>query len=519
MSESTDRVYTAPREWAHVHPVSPLLGGWAVMAGAVGYWFTAGPGAPGEDDEAMPIDVNLPISRLALFVLLGALVAVGFGYLFWWFHTYRITDEAIEQRKGVLFRQHRQARLDRIQAVDVVQPLLGRIFGFGKLSIEVAGGEHSGIQLQFLRLADAEALRNEVLVLAAGIKADAAARREGSHGFHLKEELESFRLAPAPGSARTAVGAAEERRLVTVPIPRLLLSILFSWGAVGVVVAMLIFFGGAVVVGVIAPEVDLAAAVLGGGLTSALAGLFGAGSYAFATLNRGMNFRLGISQDGVRLAHGLLETRRQTVPPGRVQAVHFKQSLLWRRRDWWQIVINVAGYQDNQIAVSTLLPVGTRADALLALWTVLPDLGDPDPEGMVSLALSGAGADGGFTASPPVAKWVDPIQWRQRGVRATETALFIRRGRLVRELIVVPHERTQSLALTQGPVDRLLGLASVHVHSTRGMVRPIASHLSVADAIALLESQAHRARQRRKVQTPEQWMAKVGLTEDPSDEQ
>ncbi len=519
MSESTDRVYTAPREWAHVHPVSPLLGGWAVMAGAVGYWFTAGPGAPGDDDESASFDINLPISRLALFVFLGALVAVAFGYLFWWFHTYRITDEAIEQRKGVLFRQHRQARLDRIQAVDVVQPLLGRIFGFGKVSIEVAGGENSGIQLQFLRLADAEALRNEVLALAAGFKAEVAAKREGTNGFHLKEELESFKLAPAPGSAHTAVGAAPERRLVTVPIPRLLLSILFSWGAVGVVVSMLIFFSGAVVIGFIAPDVDVMAAVLGGGLTGGLAGLLGAASYAFATLNRGMNFRLGISQDGVRLAHGLLETRRQTVPPGRVQAVHFKQSLLWRRRDWWQIVINVAGYQDNQIAVSTLLPVGTRDEALLALWTVLPDLGDPDAEGTVSRALSGSGDDGGFTASPRASRWVDPLQWRQRGVRATETALFIRRGRLVRELIVVPHERTQSLALTQGPLDRLLGLASVHVHSTRGMVRPVAAHLAVADAIDLLESQAHRARQRRQLQTPEQWMAKVGLAEDPANEQ
>lgn len=513
MSESTERVYAAPREWAHVHPVSPLLGGWAVVAGVVGYWFTAGPGAPGDADQGQ-LEINLPLTRLALFVLLGAVVAVGFGYIGWWFHTFRITDEAIEQRKGVLFRQHRQARLDRVQAVDVVQPLLGRIFGFGKVSIEVAGGESSSIQLQFLRLADAEALRNEVLALAAGFKSGVAGRHDASRRFDVREELESFRLAPAPGSARTAVGAAEERRLVTVPIPRLLLSILMSWGTVSVVIAAAVFFAGSVVTGMLAPEVDVTAAILGGGLTGALAGLVGVASYALATLNRGMNFRLGISQDGVRLAHGLLETRRQTVPPGRVQAVHFKQSLLWRRRDWWQIVINVAGYQDNAVAVSTLLPVGTRDEALLALWTVLPDLGDPDPDGVVSRALSGSGADGGFIASPRAAAWLDPLQWRQRGVRATTTALFIRRGRLVRELIVVPHERTQSLALTQGPLERVLGLANVHVHSTRGMVRPIAAHLAVADAITLLEEQATRARQRRRVQTPEQWMAKVGLTEE-----
>src|SRR5690606_21814654 len=85
MSESTERVYAAPREWAHVHPVSPLLGGWAVVAGVVGYWFTAGPGAPGDADQGQ-LEINLPLTRLALFVLLGAVVAVGFGYIGWWFH-------------------------------------------------------------------------------------------------------------------------------------------------------------------------------------------------------------------------------------------------------------------------------------------------------------------------------------------------------------------------------------------------------------------------------------------------
>ena len=523
-----DRVYSAPREWTRVHRVSPLLGGWAVFAGVAGYWFySMGPGsAAGAQDRQMHISLAL----IAAATVGGALIAIGFGYIGWYFHTFRITDEAIEQRKGVVFRQQRQARLDRLQAVDVVQPLLGRLFGFAKITVEVAGGAKSGIALQFLRLADAEALRNEILALAAGFRAEVAARHDGSERLDgperpdgsesgtrsgsLREELEQFRLAPAPGSARTAVAAAEERPLVAVPVPRLLLSILLSWGTIASAAMVLIFVVGSLVVAALVPEVDIVGAFLGGGFVGLLSGAAGMVSVVLASLNRGVNFRLGISSDGVRIAHGLLETRKQTVPPGRVQAVHFKQSLLWRKRDWWQIVVNVAGYQDNQQAVSTLLPVGTRADALAALWSVLPDLGDPDPEGTVSRALSGSGADGGFVTAPVSAKWVDPFQRRFRGVLATETALFIRRGWLVRELIVVPHERTQSLALTQGPIQRALGLANVAVHSTKGVVNPVAQHLDVADAVALLTAQALRARARRKVQTPEQWMEKVGLLDD-----
>ncbi|WP_291383003.1 PH domain-containing protein [Demequina sp.] len=511
-----DHVYSAPREWTRVHRASPLLGGWAVLAGVAGYWFyTTQPGQAAGDGARQ---LHISILLVAAAAVAGALIAIGFGYLGWYFHTFRITDEALEQRRGVVFRQQRQARLDRLQAVDVVQPLMGRLFGFAKITVEVAGGARSGIELQFLRLADAEALRNEILALAAGYRAEVAAGRDGAEpptrSGGLRAELEQFRLAPAPGSARTAVAAAEERPLVAVPVPRLLLSILLSGGTIASVAMVLIFVGGSVVVAILVPGVDIVGAFLGGGFLGLLSGAAGMVSVLLASLNRGVNFRLGISSDGVRIAHGLLETRKQTVPPGRVQAVHFKQSLLWRRRDWWEIVVNVAGYQDNQQAVSTLLPVGTREDALAALWSVLPDLGDPDPQGTVSLALSGSGADGGFVTSPASATWVDPLQRRFRGVRATETALFIRRGWLVKELIVVPHERTQSLALRQGPIQRALGLADVAVHSTKGAVRPVAQHLAVADAVALLTSQARRARARRKVQTPEQWMEKVGLLDD-----
>jgi len=519
MSAGPERIYSAPREWVHVHSVSPLLGGWAAFAAVVGLWFYNGPGnsTPGE-----PRQWHFSLMWFAIGGVVAAALAIGLGYLSWWFHTYRITDQAVEQRKGMLLRQQRQARLDRLQAVDVVQPLLGRVFGFAKITIEVAGGSKSAIQLQFLRLHDAEALRNEILALAAGFRAEVAAAREGTVALRtdeggLRSEAEAFRLAPAPGSARTSIAAAEERPLVAVPMSRLLMSILLSWGTVFGIGMMLAFVMGSVIVGLVVPEVDIVGAIFGGGFVGILTAGAGVLSSTMATLNRGLNFRLGISRDGVRIAHGLLETTRQTVPPGRVQALHFSQSLLWRSRDWWQVVINVAGYQDNQQGVSTLMPVGTTPEALTALWSVLPDLGDTDGPGTVARALAGTGAEGGFTPSPASARWVDPWQWRRRGVRATETALLIRSGRLVRQLTVLPHERTQSLALRQGPVQRVLGLATVEVHSTKGVVKPVAHHLAVADAITLINEQAARARQRRSVQTPEQWMVKVGIAEAPDE--
>ncbi len=83
--------------------------------------------------------------------------------------------------------------------------------------------------------------------------------------------------------------------------------------------------------------------------------------------------------EGLRLRHGLLETRSQTVPPGRVQAVRVLEPLLWRRQGWVRVEVDVAGYSgrgEEQSATSALLPVAPRA---LAEALVARVLGGPLP--------------------------------------------------------------------------------------------------------------------------------------------
>ncbi len=531
---------TAPREWTRVHPVSPFLGAWSVFGAIGGYWFfnNAPEWAGGGGDGWRPAIITLALIGLgiAVFVVAG-------GLLSWRMTTYRITDDSVELRKGILFKQNKQARLDRLQAVDVVQPLLARIFGFAGVKIEVAGGEGSTVALEYLRLGDAEALRNEILALAAGVKqarrgtmpdaraagagaegvgalGDGSAGPEGdglagagaagSDGHSAHAGLRDF--IPGADQGTPAIAAAAERDLLAVPLGRLIGSIALSGPVVTVAVFPVILL---IVTLVVGNEVEhMLLAIVSGSFASILPILLAGAGFVWSRLNSGFGFVAGISADGVRLRHGMLDTRRQTVPPGRVQAVKMRQTLLWRRRGWWRITVNVAGYQQSEANVSTLLPVGTQADALAALWLVLPDLGDPDPEGTIARAMTGTGTDGGFTASPRSARWFDPLQWRHRGVRATDTALLIRQGRWVRELVVVPHERTQSLGLTQGPFARAADVATVVVHSTPGPVSAIAQHLAIEDAFALLEEQAVRATRSRRRQTPEQWLATVAPAVD-----
>ncbi|WP_062304598.1 PH domain-containing protein [Demequina subtropica] len=520
-------VYRAPREWTRLHPVSPLLGGWAVLGLIFAYLIHQRlPDWVAGDEGGWDFLDQFPLVGLAIAAALGFAATLAISVWQWRRTEFRIGDDAVYLRRGIVTQQQRQARLDRLQAVDVVQPLLARLFGFAALSVQVAGGEGSGIELKFLRLGDAEALRNEILYLAAGLKEgdqeppapadggddagvagassfrDLAADR--ARAFERPEDVLSGRE-----RVRTAVAAAEEREVYRVPLGRLVLSTLFSGPAIFVLLAPL--------TGLLA-TVFLKVDVLGGLLAAigtslfAIIGALGALLGFFWTrINGGFGFTAALSADGLRLRHGLMETRRQTVPPGRVQAIRLHQPPLWRGQDWWRITLNVAGYGATDEAVSVLHPVATREEALTAVWLVLPDLGEPDPYGTLGFALHGTGSEGGFLTSPERARRLDPLQWRFRGVRATERALLIRRGRWSRELVIVPHERTQSLGLTQGPVRRSLRLANVEVHSTAGPVTPVAAHLDLDDAIALLDAQATRAREGRRRQTPEQWMTAVGL--------
>jgi len=501
-------------EWRRMHPVTPAVKGWKVFVAVL--VVIGSQSTNGVQELAEWLGGRVWLAALGL---LAVVFLVGFGYsaIAWRVTRFAVTDDAVRLRTGVLFRQHRQARLDRLQAVDVVQPLLARLFGLSELRLEVAGGSGSAVSLAFLREDDADQLRAELLARAAGLHHRAAAAvptvdgTNGTNGTNGTDSTDSTDStdgtlgtdAPADAVRPLPAGpipaqTAPENAVFAVPVKRLLLSTLLTWSVFWLLLWVTVLVVSMVLARSISPAFGI------------LPGLLVVVSYQWNRINRGANFRAAISPDGIRLRHGLTETRAQTVPPGRVQAVRVYQSILWRKADWWRVEINVAGYAQSeagQESETALLPVGTREDVLLALWLVLPDLGTDDPRALVQAGLTGTEQEFGFLTAPRRARWLDPIAWRRTGVTVTDRALLIRRGRLTRSLIVVPHERTQSLGMRQGPLERRLGLADFRLHSTPGPVTPAVAHLDAGDAARLIEDQAVRARTARAGAGPEQWMS------------
>ena len=73
-----------------------------------------------------------------------------------WYNTgYHIVGRELRVYEGLLWRRTRAIPLERLQAVEVVRPLLAQLTGLAELRLEVVGGGKTEAPLAYLTVADA----------------------------------------------------------------------------------------------------------------------------------------------------------------------------------------------------------------------------------------------------------------------------------------------------------------------------------------------------------------------------
>jgi putative membrane protein len=426
-------------ETFRLHPLTPVALGGRVLGVLVAITLlglaergSSGGGGPRWPQVAI-------FGGLAVLVVVRGLVTVAVT-------SYHLLGGELRIDSGLFQKQSKRIRLDRVQSVDVLQPLSARIFGLAEVKVTTAGSERAAVRLRYLALPVAQSLR-----------ADLLGRSRGS------------------GEGATE---APERILITVPHGRLVGSVLLqmiSWRLV------LLAVGPALAV---AGQSNGHRATTGIGIAIFVWFAVLIVHAIWQRLNFLWEFTVTESPDGLRVRHGLLSTTRQTVPPGRIQAVLIHQPVSWRPFGWVQVRMNVAGYgRAGSSKRATLIPVTDRQFA----------------ERLVGWLLGGIDLDA-IPLNPPPRRAAlrAPLWWRAQLAGADDRVFVARHGLLSRTLDIVPHQRTQSLRVTAGPLQRALGLASVHLDSTPGPVRTRAANRDAAEARAMLDRQIERARTARR---------------------
>ncbi len=100
----------------------------------------------------------------------AALVVLVFLYfaIFWPYKTYqcakwRLDDEGLEIRRGVIWRHRISVPLGRVQHADVSQGPLQRQFDIGKLTVHTAGTQNASVELDGLTHAVALEIRDRLV--------------------------------------------------------------------------------------------------------------------------------------------------------------------------------------------------------------------------------------------------------------------------------------------------------------------------------------------------------------------
>jgi len=405
--------------------------------------------------------------RLVLLIAVaGAGVAFVTALLTWLRFRYGVGERDIVIESGVLNRQRRIIPFDRVQDIDIEQPLLARLFGTAKVRIETGGGAANEGELDTVSLAEAHRLRDII--------------RRGA-------------VDPV-NKAGTASTEVAEPVLFSLGNKRLLLAGLFNFSLIylAAVGAALQYFDNFINLKAIDPvdfagpaaatstELKVFAAVLAGAVLIVLGVITG----LVRTVLRDYGFRLSRAEAGLRRRRGLLTLSEVVIPFARVQLAVFASGPISHLFGWHKLELQTLSADARQSGHHSAVPFGRMHEIEPILGeTGLDALPPPDAyvrvsrrsiaRRMLRMLVPTAIAIAAVALFWPPALALLPLllilgpaavlQWRRHRYALTDCALYVSEGFLRRRLWAVPLAKFQTISATRSPVQRWLGLASLTV--------------------------------------------------------
>jgi putative membrane protein len=430
-------------------------------------------------------------------------IAIGFAILAWLRFRYRLTDQRVLVRKGVLHREELDIEFSRVQNVTIREPFYMRPLGLAVLGIETAGSRAAEVTIAGLVLATAQATRATILDAAAEAQeATETADREPRlllaltrrdiviHGltanFMLWLALAVGALFGSEEMSRMAIGWLESQLHVSDTVRSLQ-----SQG--GVLLLALAGTATVLLLALLLPLVSVIGALL-----------------------RYDGYRLGVLGETYHKSSGLLSRQGESLKRHKIQAVVWQQNAVARlfRRVSLQLRQASAGSALDQgklpggMKSSFLVPALHLPQALelsteflsgcqpqqadyaqvdrtrfmlfnLAVWLL--------PLALCTLLPSiwlGWGLVLVFVLVSALILWLTHLRWRACGYAVDGEYGFVRSGMIGSRITLFPLFKVQRIDIRQTPLQHRKGLAHLTIH--------LASHSLSVPYLSLRDAQRLR---------------------------
>lgn len=418
------------------------------------------------------------------FVIALILINVAIAYLQWTKLTYTVGANDIRVESGVLSRAARSVPYERIQDVSLEQKLLPRLFGLVEVKFETGAGGKDDLALTYLAEAEGERLRELVRT-----------RRDGA-----EENVEQEEAVPH-GQAKT-VFAMAPKRIFTFGLFEFSLAVVAVLGGLAQQLDFLLPFelwdvdgwerrlaGPGQWLAGLGPVAQIAGIVIALG---ALA-LVGVATGLVRTALREWDFLVERTPKGLRRRRGLFTRTDLVMPIHRVQALRINTGFVRRHFGWHSLkVISLAS--DSGGANHDAVPFGRMEE--IAPVVHLTGFALPPEDARWDRAMSRYRIDKAVLAAlllvPAIVLaaifardwvWVAPLigllfvlgeqwwRWRYDYRALGERQIYSRNGWFSPSLALASRVKLQSVEISQGPLARRRGYASLHLGLAGGKLR------------------------------------------------
>lgn len=459
---------TSSPQWFRTHGATPFLSGGVFMVFVVALLFRGFHKEVSRD--TLDLWILGKLGLIGLFLI--ALIVVG-NYLVWRNRYFALDGNYFFHRSGRRNKSTVKLELTQVNGVDLERNATAKILGFTALTVRHPAGDN--VTIKYLRLGHGRDLRTQIL--------DASRGSLDASGPSLTEFREPL-----------AVPSSGPQHLYKLPLNRQLKSLALTWIPTGAIATVLALCGLAVLILLnrdtpefweLGDDIGSIASLI---LQIGLATIAGAAAVV-KIVSKNYGFVTKLDGKTFEVTRGLLSDLSTTVPLAAVHWIELRQAYMWRGAGWWRLsvrCVTAAGgddEDDDEAGTQIVSPVATvrEINALLDLLSTHVSINS-------DLILAAANRTADLTAvSSRRTRFFHPFTHGHTGYFLDDQALLVRNGRLSTRLIIIPLNKIQGLAVSQGVIQRKIRVANVVIHGAKEARSSEVPNLEDRSAYSLFE--------------------------------